>query len=624
MSLRTLSLVLLLAPAPALAVDLTDLVVGWTNTIEGQNGSDGVDEARDVLVTAANEVIVVGYLDGAANHGKDAYAINYETDGTSNWEIVHDTGDASTSDIPGSNDRFNSLAIDAGFNTMALCGTRGQVDTTADPRIEDWYWVGWYEELVPNKKNPPLLDREVYARDGSPDVSPFQACTGVAYNDGIISGSGWSTHSSFAGRWYNRYYQEANGNLVGATTYSDDNVEEPSVPDRAMSIARNDDGIVAVVGTRGASGADGSIQNNTDWHVRVFDGIVPDWEHTIDGAENLEDIAYGVAVDPTGVSSLMVVVGSTNLGADNVGNSDRDWLIVAYRIQGDGDGGPDIQWIARYGTDSDRDEVATSVTFDENGDIIVAGSDTDPTTGNEIWRVAKYSPLDGTLVGAGTQAWNGPDWGGDSRINSVDVRDGRVFMAGYIDDGTGRDFATAMLEIDSDLDGVSDSVDICNFDPNKSDPGVCGCNSPDDDFDNDGVENCIDECPTDPAKTDRGVCPCEAPDIDSDNDGALDCLDECPADPDKIRVGECGCGAPDDDDDGDGLLNCYDGCLETPKGATIDAFGCSDIVDTGDPNTDGGPSDGGGGGGCHTTGGLAPFGALLPLFLLLARRTRRD
>ncbi|MFO8084917.1 MAG: thrombospondin type 3 repeat-containing protein, partial [Desulfobacterales bacterium] len=46
-----------------------------------------------------------------------------------------------------------------------------------------------------------------------------------------------------------------------------------------------------------------------------------------------------------------------------------------------------------------------------------------------------------------------------------------------------------------------DSVDGCPFDPDKTEPGVCGCGVPDIDTDGDGIMDCIDGCPADPGKT---------------------------------------------------------------------------------------------------------------------------
>ncbi len=65
-----------------------------------------------------------------------------------------------------------------------------------------------------------------------------------------------------------------------------------------------------------------------------------------------------------------------------------------------------------------------------------------------------------------------------------------------------------------------------------------------------------DKCPDDPNKTDPGVCGCGIPDTDSDADGTPDCSDNCPNDPSKIEPGECGCGIADTDSDGDGIPDC--------------------------------------------------------------------
>ena len=52
-----------------------------------------------------------------------------------------------------------------------------------------------------------------------------------------------------------------------------------------------------------------------------------------------------------------------------------------------------------------------------------------------------------------------------------------------------------------------------------------------------------DECPTDPNKTKPGVCGCNAPedDTDSDKDSTPDCIDECPKNPELTKKGENGC-----------------------------------------------------------------------------------
>jgi hypothetical protein len=55
-----------------------------------------------------------------------------------------------------------------------------------------------------------------------------------------------------------------------------------------------------------------------------------------------------------------------------------------------------------------------------------------------------------------------------------------------------------------------------------------GCDSPQEisvDTDGDGTADCIDGCPNDPNKTEPGICGCGVADTDTDGDGTLDCLD---------------------------------------------------------------------------------------------------
>lgn len=158
-------------------------------------------------------------------------------------------------------------------------------------------------------------------------------------------------------------------------------------------------------------------------------------------------------------------------------------------------------------------------------------------------------------------------------------------------------------DTDANNDGVPDcvGVDLCPSDPNKLNPGICGCGVPDDDTDGDGLPDCIDPCPTsgdsdgdgvddcldrcpnDPAKLDPGACGCGVPDTDADGDGLPDCLsvDLCPNDPNKVAPGACGCGVPDVDADGDGVPDCFsiDLCPDDPNKTNPGVCGCG-VPDT--------------------------------------------
>ncbi|HLP93072.1 MAG TPA: thrombospondin type 3 repeat-containing protein [Saprospiraceae bacterium] len=164
-------------------------------------------------------------------------------------------------------------------------------------------------------------------------------------------------------------------------------------------------------------------------------------------------------------------------------------------------------------------------------------------------------------------------------------------------------------QFDSDYDGKGDACDGCPYDPNKIDPGVCGCWVQDFDYDGDGTPDCNDGCPYDPNKTDPGQCGCWVADVDSDNDGIADCVDNClytsnpdqtdsdydgagdacdgcPYDPYKLDPGQCGCYVQEYDSDGDGMMDCIDNCPYTynPDQADTNNNGIGDVCEPGCAN----------------------------------------
>jgi len=139
---------------------------------------------------------------------------------------------------------------------------------------------------------------------------------------------------------------------------------------------------------------------------------------------------------------------------------------------------------------------------------------------------------------------------------------------------------------DSDGDTVADCVDGCADDPDKTEPGTCGCGTSDGDSDGDGYADCIDPCPDDPAKQAPGGCGCGVADTDTDGDGIFDCSDVCSAGDDHAdRDGDGtadACDAcPDDvtnDSDGDGACDGADPCPADPLNDS-DHDGICDGVD---------------------------------------------
>jgi hypothetical protein len=89
---------------------------------------------------------------------------------------------------------------------------------------------------------------------------------------------------------------------------------------------------------------------------------------------------------------------------------------------------------------------------------------------------------------------------------------------------------------DCNDNGVPDECEILAADCN--DNGIPDDCEPDDD--GDGVINVCDGCPDDPNKTEPGICGCGLDDnADSDGDGVPDCFDECPGVDDALFAPSC-------------------------------------------------------------------------------------
>ena len=144
-----------------------------------------------------------------------------------------------------------------------------------------------------------------------------------------------------------------------------------------------------------------------------------------------------------------------------------------------------------------------------------------------------------------------------------------------------------VADTDSDNDGTPDCHDGCPGDLSKVEPGVCGCGIADTDSDNDGTPDCNDGCSNDPNKTEPGACGCGFSDNDSDDDGISDCDDACRNDPNKAAPGDCGCGVLDIDSDNDGTFDCNDSCPNDPDKIEAGLCGC-DVSDI-DSDNDGTP-----------------------------------
>ena len=133
-----------------------------------------------------------------------------------------------------------------------------------------------------------------------------------------------------------------------------------------------------------------------------------------------------------------------------------------------------------------------------------------------------------------------------------------------------------VAEVDSDGDGLLDSVDRCPTEPEDMDGFEDSDGCPDADNDSDGVLDVDDRCPLEPGIADNDGCP----DPDTDGDGILDSVDQCDDQAEDVDEFEDEDGCPDPDNDDDGVLDTADGC--PMEAGPVANNGCPDADRDGD------------------------------------------
>jgi serine protease AprX len=129
--------------------------------------------------------------------------------------------------------------------------------------------------------------------------------------------------------------------------------------------------------------------------------------------------------------------------------------------------------------------------------------------------------------------------------------------------------------VDSDGDGVSDTLDQCPNTPVGAAVDASGCSAAQRDSDGDGVSDALDQCPNTPAGAAVNPSGCATSQLDSDGDGVSDALDLCPNTPAGATVNASGCATSQLDSDGDGVSDALDLCPNTQAGAAVNASGCA-------------------------------------------------
>jgi hypothetical protein len=132
--------------------------------------------------------------------------------------------------------------------------------------------------------------------------------------------------------------------------------------------------------------------------------------------------------------------------------------------------------------------------------------------------------------GALSYLWSFVAVGGGSSLTNGDIVSPDTATPSFTPDAAG----TYVLELKvndgeaSAYDNVSVTAkDDCPNDPNKTEPGICGCGVADTDSDNDGIADCQDACPDTPANETADENGCSARQIDNDKDGYTEIQGDC-------------------------------------------------------------------------------------------------
>ncbi len=594
--LLPIAILAILASPAAYGVDFNTALELWNVTESGQAGGRANDKGTSVAIDSTGHYIVAGYLDGAADHGLNAFLAKYDVTGTSVWSQELDSGAVDGVTLLSSTDLYNDLVLDS-QDDIFLGGTiSGQVSDTYEQAFlvekrsgvdGSWIWEDVFQDST---------------------GSHVQYAQSVAVNNAdLFYATGWSYRAPFiAGQWVSFRYTNNTGARELGPVYN--NFMDSVRPDQAHGIAVDQLGNIYVVGEIANTIADGG---GLDWQVKKFDpsGLLL-WTDTYAGATGQDDVAMAVTTDNLGRA---IVVGYTNSGTDGEANQANQWLMIKYEELGDADDLGVRDWEVTWESAPGANERATDLALDGFGDLVVSGTWRDGQY--EAWRVASVSAVDGTT----TSDWRWSNTGADTEPLGISVDDQTVAVTGYQWNGGDQDLLFAVLDQDQDGDLLGDSLDGCPTDALKTEPGECGCGFEDIDSDGDTFLDCDDACPDLVEKfDDAGICGCDEADVDRDSDGTMDCEDNCPDDPNKDKLGVCGCGTPDDDSDDDGILGCDDACSNTPAGTEVDSHGCPVV------ETDPGPATSGGDdkddSGCSTGPTQGGFLALGLAALMIRRR----
>lgn len=323
----------------------------WTNFIAGPGG--GHDFATGLVVDNQNNVIVSGSISEGGIEGNNMLVVKYDPDGFEYWQHSYDYNN--------SNEAAAALCIDS-ENSIYCTGASQNA-------------LGYSDMLtIKLDSASQLVWEETYDYN---DLHDLGVKIGLSGSRVIVTGIG--QFNTFTWQAMSLSYLQSNGNLTGTSNSGSASPGVEEVSDLFIDYEDN----IYVAGSKvgGTTGYDMLL-------IKLDEDLNIEWTREWDG-DGMTDKASGVRVAPNGDVYLS---GTTQTSAQGT-----DVVLVKYNADGD------LIWSQTYNGDYKGDDEATSLEWHDDGYLYIAGSSfvvssldyltlKYDTTGALLWDITYNSP----------------------------------------------------------------------------------------------------------------------------------------------------------------------------------------------------------------------------------------
>jgi Secretion system C-terminal sorting domain/Beta-propeller repeat len=300
-----------------------------------------------IALDGSNNVIITGAVYNGSNNF-DALTIKYSTTGTGQWyELYNGTASYYDGGVAITTDSSGNVYV-AGVST-------------GSSTLMDFLTV---------KYNSSGTQQWAALYDG---YGYMDAAAKIQYGSGFIRTYGTVQKNATDWAMVSVIYNASSGLSTGSYEVSPDDI----VVDQINGFATGDSGSIYIAGASDddASGIDFMV-------LKLSSNLELEWQVSVDGGQDLVDVAKAVAVDASGYVYVAGYVTSATR---------RDFVTKKY----DGSDGSEI-WSTTYNGAKNDDDEGTDIAIDNNGNIFVTGYSNE--TGNRDYHTFWLDASDGGVL----------------------------------------------------------------------------------------------------------------------------------------------------------------------------------------------------------------------------------